>query len=361
MNSNKDKSQINKGLRIAIVVFAVIGVISVGYLGFVGIRSLFSNTEKGSTEVAELLENVKENQHSSTVNSNIYKEETKPGSSDKESGEAGFVDPTQSNTETQIEAQAPEEVVDTNNDGKVQITFLGDSILDNFRGETGICEIVANTLDAKVYNIAIGGTAASVSRTCSPSDDSFDDTCGVAVTKILANRIPVDTIWDCNAKEILREYAEDIKKSDIFVIEYGINDFLAGRMRVDMDNLYDPFTYEGGLRLMIADLQKINPNASIVLCQTTYIELYRDNGEYVGNTYTLDNGPGTAMDYNGTMASVANAMGLYLFKHENTGIDIYNFNETVLDGIHLNEKGRAIYAENISKFLKEQVIPNLHR
>lgn len=359
MNSD-DKKKISKPLSIVIVVFAVIGVISVGYLGFKGIQSLVSNSEE-NRNVATLLENAKENKYSGEENSNVYAEEKTPAPSSEETSEMPFVDPTQQTSETQNVTVSPEGNADTNGDGRVQITFLGDSILDNFRGETGICELVAKDLDAKMYNIAIGGTPASVPRNGSAYDDTFDGMCGLAVTKILAGRISIDHIYDCTAKDIIREHAEDIKKSDIFVIEYGINDFLAGRMRVNLDDLNDPFTYEGGLRMMIYDLQAINPSAAIVLCQTTYIELYRDNGEYVGNTYTLDNGPGTAADYNGTMESVANALGLYIFKHADTGIDVYNFNDTVLDGIHLNEKGRAIYAENFSKYLKTQVIPNLHK
>ncbi|MCQ2497634.1 MAG: SGNH/GDSL hydrolase family protein [Lachnospiraceae bacterium] len=359
MGSN-DKKKISKPLSIIIVVFAVIGVISVGYLGFKGIQSLLGNSEENQN-VATLLENAKENKYEGEENSNVYAEEKPAEVASEESSGNIFVDPTQKAPENQNETPAPEQKLDVNNDGRVQITFLGDSILDNFRGETGICELVAKELDAKVYNIAIGGTPASVPRNGSPYDDTFDGECGLAVTKILAGKITIDHIYACEAKTIISEHAEDIKKSDIFVIEYGINDFLAGRMRVNMDDLNDPFTYEGGLRMMIYDLQAINPNAAIVLCQTTYIELYRDNGEYVGNTYTLDNGPGTAADYNGTMESVANALGLYIFKHADTGIDVYNFNDTVLDGIHLNENGRAIYAENFSKFLKTQVIPNLHK
>lgn len=358
------KKGINKTLSVIIVVFAVIGVIAVGYLGVVGIKNLIGSSEDDSSNVASLLQDVKESQYEgdeTDIGTNVYVDESGENTT-AESTAPDFVDPTiPSGEKTEIVTENAT-TNDVNNDGKIQITFLGDSILDNFRGETGICEQVEKILDAKVYNIAIGGTSASVSRGGLGYDDSFDDTCGLGITKVLANRISLDVIMDCKAKEIIREHIEDIKKSDIFVIEYGINDFLACRTRVEMDNLYDPYTYEGALRLMIADLRKINPDAAIVLCQTTYIELYRDNGEYVGNTYTLDNGTGSAMDYNGTMASVVNAVGdLYMFKHEDTGINVYNFNDTVLDGIHLNENGRKIYAENFSKFLADNVIPNIHK
>jgi len=351
--SDKNKQHIknvNKSLAIVIVVFAVIGVGFLGFFGIKGLIGLFSDSDNSQkTDVSTLLDNVKDTKYESPVETGINEK------TPKEEG----------NTGVDLAQVAPQTVASDVKDserhekGKLQITFLGDSILDSFRDETGICSLIAQKLDANVYNLAIGGTCASVSRNDTWEDERFGDVCGLGVTKALVGRISVDVLQNCTAASIIRDNMEDFKNTDIFIVEYGINDFLAGRMRVNLDNLNDPYTYEGGLRMMIYDLQALNPNAAIVLCQTSYIELYRDNGEYVGNTYTLDNGPGSARDYNDTMESVANALGTYLFRHEEQGIDSYNVNDTVLDGIHLNENGRAIYAENLAIYLQNNVIPNI--
>ena len=361
-NTKKKSSEKNKALMFVLIFFAIIGFVCFMAAGIYGVVSLV-----GKVDAKKIAADSKNAQGMNTTDEKITitLDEKANADSNGQNAEGGASNAQADGNQLSgdlADAVAPDmsaSIVDDDSvydDGKLQIVFLGDSIIDNFRDQTGICGIVMQNLDATVYNLGIGGTTASVEVGASWEDEKWDYTCGAGVAKALAGFVDPDKLRDCTAKNIIKEHKDDFKKTDIFVIEYGVNDFMYGRTIVDNDKPTNLTTYSGAIRSIIASLQSVAPNAKIVLCQPSFVSFYRSNGEYVGNSYTLNNGPGTEMEYGGALYYIAETMGLYFFDFDSQGITVENCDEYLLDGVHLNDAGRAMYAENLTKYIKSHIL-----
>lgn len=341
----------NKFLKITTYFFAVIGVVCVLGACVFGVMRLVNTVSEKHNSVAA------ESESDTSLEEAILNETI---NTDENSEVSSPVDEMAdiSNSETSPEEKSIYDVL--NEDGELSITFLGDSILDNFRDETGICNIISNSLDATVYNLGIGGCSATIPRENSlnePAEGTVSGSVsGVMLAHIMAGDFTLNAIYDCTAKSILAEHFDDIKNSDIFVVEYGINDFRCGRDTANPDDGNDPTTFVGAIRQIVYCLQRINPDAIIILCEPSYTYYYRDNGEYIGDSYTLDNGLGALVDYGGKTEYVSNELGTYLYKLKVQGIDSEQDNMIMDDGTHLNELGRRVYAENLLAYMKRHEI-----
>lgn len=372
------KNERNKALMAFLGIFAAIGiicVIGIGVFGVIKITQKIAHKNDVNGNVATI---TLEEENISSVDGLIPNEASEANKSDSMEMKKQTASPTPSKSTTGLERSsseingvfedvvAPEEtsvasveVESTEpvfaDDGKKQIVFFGDSILDHYRDDTGIVYLVGKNLDANVINLSIGGTCASISQDNTWDDANWDSTSGAGMAKAVAGLVDPDAFYDCTAKRLLEEYKNDFVNTDIFVIEYGINDFLSGRPMCDVDNLNNPTTYEGGLRQMMKALTTAFPEATIILCQPTYIELFGANGAYLGNSYVMNNGQGTEYDYGQKTRMVANDYGALFFSFEDTGITMANNADTLIDGIHLSQEGRRIYSENLTGFIRRQV------
>ncbi len=351
MNNNQGKDHHN-GFQIFIYIFAVIGMISMLALSVVGIfavKDYFSNDKEmkrseAASEPDEIEQKVEEITPSPTpVNEESQSTVTSPVSELKEAALPV------------TEAQNSEDAM-VYKDGKLTVTVFGDSIFDNFRDETGIANRMSYDLDATVFNLAIGGTCATVEPDAYLEDERWNCTCGLGMVKALIGDINIDVLRDCTATQILRDHMEEIRKSDVFIIEYGINDFLSVKPLSSDDYRSGMTTYVGSMREMVRLLQTNYPSAKIIICQPSYIFFYKDNGEFIGNTYTLNNGLGTEFDYGGKAEVVANEYGTYYFSLDKQGIDSYNGDEMLMDGIHMSEAGRSLYASNLSGMIRRNIL-----
>ena len=59
---------------------------------------------------------------------------------------------------------------------ELQLVFLGDSIFDNNRDGTGVPYLTGVQCNADVYNLAIGGTTATIKLTQSAEDEKWEST-----------------------------------------------------------------------------------------------------------------------------------------------------------------------------------------
>lgn len=347
-NGNKQ----NRTFFIVLVIFAIIGLISLiglGVFGLVKIKEKITTKAEKPQEVTLVeLNEVDSFKKDENNSAQVVEEHTSGSGNTVAETLSDVVVPETNASEVEDEVELDPE--------RLQIVFLGDSILDNFRDETGIVYLVGEALDADVINLAIGGTSASIGYDNDKSDEKWDSTSGAGVAKAICGIVSPDVLFDCTAKTLIKSHMDDFKNTDIFVIEYGINDFMYGRAMVDLDDLTNPTTYEGALRQMLNAITQTYPNAKIVTCQPSYVEFFRENGEYVGNSYVLNNGPGTEYDYGRKMEMLSKEYGTYFFSFEDNGITMGNASETLLDGVHLNENGRRIYAENLSEFIRDNII-----
>ena len=241
---------------------------------------------------------------------------------------------------------------------KLQLVFLGDSIFDMARDGTGIPYLTSKALNARCYNLAIGGTCAALHKDDVTSYDDWDSSSVLGVAKAIAGDVSPDCINGYHAREVFDRC--DFSKTDYFIIECGTNDFLSQYpISRDQGGTYDWYTYYGAVESMINDLQGAYPGAEIIFCTPHYEQIHFKEKGVAGDVNTLDLGKGPLIDYiaaGHNAASVAGAHAINCYNELN--INGYTADDYLLDGIHLNEAGRQLYAdmlvEHITRYEMEK-------
>lgn len=247
----------------------------------------------------------------------------------------------------------------------MQIVFLGDSIIDSDREYGGVASLISSACNAKVYNMAMGGTTAAML----PGEDNdfptWDSRSLMGVVNAILGNIDSGIFEGYRAGEILKEC--DFSKTDYFVIEYGVNDFLTGQIyqskyiegggELGVDTLH---TYAGALDAAVTQLHRAFPDAGILIVSPHYCQFY--NGEtFVGDAYSLNYGYGTLVDFARTAGYVAEQYKedhvFFYNAMEQSGIDAYTADKYLLDGVHLTAEGRISYAEYASRLIKADFYP----
>lgn len=234
---------------------------------------------------------------------------------------------------------------------ELQLVFLGDSIFDTNRDGTGIPYLTAVECEGDVYNLAIGGTRATIETEESAETDKWTSTSLMGIVRAMQGKVSTDIFAGTRTKEILDNPNIDFSQTDYFIIEYGINDFFSGVTRSDEENPFDIKTYAGALRCAVTDLRDLAPGAVIILCSPTYAQFY--NGDWmIGDSNMIDKGCGTLFDYKGTCNYVANEQQTLFFNaYQDLGIDGYTAEEYLEDGVHLTEAGRRLYADALAEMI----------
>ena len=235
---------------------------------------------------------------------------------------------------------------------KLQIVFLGDSILDGYRNETGIAYLTGMYCDADVYNLAMGGTTAALSTYESAVYGEWTSRCLQGVVYAICGNVSPSIMDGYPAKQIFDSC--DFSNTDYFVLEYGMNDFLSSIPLNDEEDYYDEYTYVGALRVSVNKLQQTFPDAEIVLCSPTYAHFWGKDGSYLGDGNMSSNGVANLVEYYRVCGNVAADMNtLFMNAYEGIGLNAYTADEYLEDGIHLSAKGRDEYAKKLSKIILE--------
>ena len=234
---------------------------------------------------------------------------------------------------------------------ELQIVFLGDSIFDNNRDGTGIPYLTSEACDADCYNLAIGGTCAAIEMTEQYGNDEWTSKSLVGLVKAIRGEIPTGVFEGTRAKEILDSGEVDFKNTDYFVIEYGMNDFFRATPLTGGYSDYDIRTYVGALRYAASNLEDYATDATIILCGPNFAQFFNGD-QFIGDGQTLNTGYGTLFNYAGICQYVAKEQGAYFFDaYLDLGINAYNADEYLEDGVHLTETGRRLYADALSKMI----------
>ena len=242
-----------------------------------------------------------------------------------------------------------------------RIVCLGDSILGNVRDETSVTSVMESILGEEVANGAFGGTCASLSNTgyrptfyedsinlTMLADAIADKDFFVQLCDISSNNFTLPYFEDC-----LRELSTiDFTQAEILFIEHGINDYSAGRPVDNPENPKDVFTYAGALRYSIEKLQEAYPKLQIVLVTPLYC-YFLENGVRGLDSEQADFGHGVLEAYVEAERQVAKEYGLPCIDNfANLGVNRDTIDEYAEDGIHLNEKGRALLANALAEYVK---------
>ncbi len=233
----------------------------------------------------------------------------------------------------------------------LQLVFLGDSIFDNNRDGTGIPYLTAVQCDADVFNLAIGGTCATIEDGESAEIEQWTSTSFCGIVNAMLGYISTDVFEGTRTKEILDNPNVDYSQTDYFIVQYGVNDFFRSVRQNDPDSFFNLYTYAGALRYGVAKLKDIAPDATIILCSPCYAQFYH-NGFMIGDGNVTNPGNGTLFDYKGTCNYVANEAQVEFFNaYQDLGIDGYTAEDYLEDGVHLTEAGRKLYADALARMI----------
>lgn len=277
-----------------------------------------------------------------------------PEPAPSETEEYGELPPPDVVPEVEISEPEQEQVITEEDQIKptgssLQIVFLGDSIFDNNRDGTGIPYLTAMQCDADVYNLAIGGTCASIEIDEDYSNENWTSRSLVGIVKAMRGDIPTDIFVGTRTRELLDSDEIDYSDTDYFIIEYGLNDFFKATPLDNDTTLYDMRTYVGALRYAVVNLQEYADDATIILCGPNYAQFFSGNG-FIGDGNTLNTGYGTLFDYKGKCQYVANEQQVHFFDaYIDLGIDGYTAEEYLEDGVHLTAAGRQLYADALAQ------------
>lgn len=247
----------------------------------------------------------------------------------------------------------------------MQIVFMGDSIIESSNEVDNISTLVAGQCNAKVYNMAMGGTTAALLSDQRYNYEDWGSWSLLGIVNAILGNID-DSIFDGYPPESVLDEC-DFDQTDYFVIEYGLNDFfsripkskyLTDEEILDIDGAN---TYVGALEGAIAQLHARFPNANIVLITPHYCQFFGRDHIYLGDAYSLDYGEGTLIDY----ARVCKYVGeqhkedgvILLYAMEHSGINANTADWYLEDGIHLNAAGRRLYADYISRYILNDFWP----
>lgn len=224
----------------------------------------------------------------------------------------------------------------------LQIVFMGDSIFDAVRDETGIAYQVGAGLGADVYNLAIGGTTAGLTASKSSNLDTWSEPSFLGVVYAMEGKVDRSIMQGYKAGTIIETLVPS--KTDYFIIEYGTNDFLS-YIPIGGDSGYH-YRFASALEMGIRELQSNYPDAKIILCTPYYEQFWSaDRTRFIGDVHTVNNGFGTLLDYISFAQGAAENLGAEaLNMYDLLGIDTYSVDKMTEDGIHPSQECRAIYA-----------------
>lgn len=270
---------------------------------------------------------------------------------------------TAQKTEEKKEDAAPKEEDDR--EYSMQIVILGDSIMDGDRSESGAADIIGEQLDAKVYNMSMGGTTAALLPNEQYNFATWDSRCLLGVVNGILGNINTDIFDGYAAGEVLKTC--DFDKTDYFIIEYGVNDFLTkqipnsryleGGETLAVDEAH---TYTGALNDAISRLKGRFPNAGILVIAPHYCQVF-SGSTFVGDGYSLDYGYGPLINFArgaGYAAEQFKEEGVLFYNaFEESGIDAGTADQYLADGIHMTPLGARVYAEKAAAFIRNDFAP----
>lgn len=236
-------------------------------------------------------------------------------------------------------------------ENKLQLVFLGDSIFDMARDGTGVPYLTAEACnDANLYNLAIGGTSAALKVHDPTNYEDWDSTSVLGMAKAIEGVIDAEKVFSgYHALDVFQSC--DFSKTDYFIVECGTNDFLSQiPISLKQGGTYAWFTYYGALEEIINALSGAAPDAQIIFCTPHYERFYGKEHVWLGDVNSYDLGYGPLIDYISAGYNAADVCGAYVINcYDELNINGYTAADYLLDGIHLNEEGRKMYAEMLSR------------
>ncbi|WP_026523048.1 SGNH/GDSL hydrolase family protein [Butyrivibrio sp. VCB2001] len=253
-----------------------------------------------------------------------------------------------------------EENTDTNEDEIVRMVFFGDSQIANGRNDgSDIPNIMTTRIPNSVaYNLAIGGTTATVEATTSDvSPDKLQSTSFLGMTYCYTGKADRNQVL-ANQQNILNIMNSiDPATVDYYFIEYGANDFFEGApldASIYASDGEKAHALYNAMCMGINELKSVSPNAKFMIITPFYGIYVSDDGTYIGDSYIVSNGVGTLSDYAKKVVNVAEDTTSYYIDtmfREHTDLYLDTANEYLMDNLHLTLKGRQIFSRIFAHYV----------
>ncbi|MDE7197767.1 MAG: EscU/YscU/HrcU family type III secretion system export apparatus switch protein, partial [Lachnospiraceae bacterium] len=229
-NTRKGRQNVNM-LLVVLIGFCVLAIIEIiyGQAQMRVERQRLELEEQNRQTVEELKEEWRKLQDGSSVVTVQEEPESAESEGDPENTPVKAAAQPEGNAD-QTDAQTEESEEEKENERQyaMQIVVLGDSIMDGDRTESGAADIIGQQLNAKIYNMSMGGTTAALMPNEQYNFATWESRCLMGVVNAIVGNINVDIFEGYAAGEVLKTC--DFSKTDYFIIEYGVNDFLTGQI-----------------------------------------------------------------------------------------------------------------------------------
>ncbi|WP_026520250.1 SGNH/GDSL hydrolase family protein [Butyrivibrio sp. FCS006] len=254
-----------------------------------------------------------------------------------------------------------EETTEENSeDDVVRMVFFGDSQIANGRNDgSDIPNIMTTRIPNSVaYNLAIGGTSASVEPTTSDvSPESINSTSFLSMAYCLSGKADRQRILAQQQNVLSIMNTIDPSTVDYYFIEYGANDFF-NNAPLDA-SIYDSegdkaHAFYNAMSMGIEELKSISPQAAIYIITPFYGIYVGGDGQFVGDSYVVSNGIGTLSDYAKKAKNVAEDEQVTLIDtmfQEHTDLYVDTASQYLMDNLHLTLLGRQIFSRIFAHYV----------
>ena len=229
------------------------------------------------------------------------------------------------------------------------VVLFGDSVIANDYVGKDLHEILSEELDTEVFNAGFGG-----SYLCNQNAD-FYDTCGdesLSMEELSLSIVSGDFLAQKTAiqrasrldyyEERLEKLSQiNFEKTKMVIIEHGVNDYA---MQIPLED------FEETLRAIIGRFKKHYPEMEIVICSPSYCYIVRDGKDLYCDTTGM--GPYKLEEYVAVEQKVcAEEDVIFVDNYHESLITKESLELYSLDGLHLNESGRELIANEIVEVL----------
>ncbi len=224
-----------------------------------------------------------------------------------------------------------------------EIVFFGDSVIGNYVDSMSIPGVVSGLTGAAVYNCGYGGKSAAL---CEGTREPLPVIVDAFLLQDLS-KIPKDTQAYAGIRQYLQQ--EHSGKENLFVINYGLNDYFNG-LPVKSGNLYDVASYSGAIRLAVKAIRNAYPEAEILL-MTPNRSINFDFGEGIQSEVG-----GSLQDYADAVLDLAKELKVEaLDNFRELPIKKERHWELLVDGTHPNEQGRFLVGTRIAEKIESMI------
>lgn len=241
--------------------------------------------------------------------------------------------------------------------GKTVVNF-GDSIFGQRRPPEDISTYLARITGATVHNCGFGGCHMSNHwgeiynpfSMCNLADSISSGDWTAQENALTSSELPG---YFAEAIAILKSL--DFSKVDIITIAYGTNDWNSDDNMENNNDLYSKDTFAGALRYSIEKLLTAYPNLKIFICSQTYRWFPDDNGNFIEDSDTKENGYKVKLtDYVAKTEEIAKAYHLpFIDNYYSLGFNKFNRSKyfKTTDGTHPLPEGNVLIAEHMANEL----------